>query len=267
MEGSSQAGVASTPATDVLREALLWASRGRPVFPLLPGRKQPAVPWSTEATTDARYLRAWFDPENPARQTAAYPPSKPFGLGLPTGDGLVVVDVDLAKGATIPEWLPGTYTVRTQSGGLHYYYLVDGEVPNSANKLGENIDVRGDGGYVVAPPTPGYRILVNVPIARLDKLRLTAVQRELGVFEQPVFEFPPNHTDKDGNIVVDDPIGEGERNDWLFRACGHAREHGIDDEGTLLVWAMAANELYIDPPLDEGEVAHVVRSSLRYLGS
>lgn len=246
------AGAASSPASTngLLSAALAWAALGRPVFPLVPGEKQPAVRWSEAATTDEQQLRYWYTPvKNSARGE--------YGLGLPTGNGLIVVDVDLAKGAEIPEWLPATYTVRTQSGGLHLYYAVEGEVPNSAGRLGDHVDVRGDGGYVVAPPTPGYRVLVDEPITQLDPLLLTAVQRRTGAFTRERFAFP-----EDGET-----IGEGERNDWLMRACGHAREHGIDDEGTLTEWAEGVNQKYIDPPLDDTEVRQVVRSSLRYLGS
>lgn len=249
------AGTASAPAptTDILSAALAWAALGRSVFPLKPGEKQPAVRWSEAATTDPDYIHHWWSDE----AALASGRTVTYGLGLPTGAGLIVVDVDLAKGAELPEWLPATYTVRTQSGGVHLYYAVEGEVPNSAGRLGEHVDVRGDGGYVVAPPTSGYRVLVYQPITKLDQLDLTAVQRRTGAFTRERFEFP-----EDGET-----IGEGERNDWLLRACGHAREHGIDDEGTLVEWAEGVNQKYIDPPLEDSEVRQVARSSLRYLGS
>src|SRR5256885_13664451 len=42
----------------------------------------------------------------------------------------------------------------TGSGGSHAYFAHPGSsVPNSAGRLGEGLDVRGDGGYVVAPPS------------------------------------------------------------------------------------------------------------------
>ena len=238
------------PTDSLLSAALSWAALGRPVFPLVPGEKTPAVRWSTAATTDFETIRDWFRQPKCAGWRAP-------GLGLPTGNGLIVVDVDLAKGAEIPDWLPATYTVRTRSGGLHLYFAVEGEVPNSAGRLGPAVDVRGDGGYIVAPPTEGYRVLVHQGITQLDTLDVTAVQRRTGAFTRERFEFP-----EDGET-----IGEGERNDWLLRACGHAREHGIDDEDTLIEWAENVNQKYIDPPLDNSEVRQVARSSLRYLGS
>jgi len=74
-------------------------------------------------------------------------------MGLLTGQrsGVAVIDVDLGKGATIPDGLPQTWTVETGGGGLHFYYSVpDGStIPNSTGKLADHVDVRGDGGQVV----------------------------------------------------------------------------------------------------------------------
>jgi hypothetical protein len=85
-------------------------------------------------------------------------------LGVRTGavSGLVVVDVDpahsgletmrrLSDEAPIPKGL----RVRTGSGGWHLYFAhPGGQVRNSAGTaLGPGVDVRGDGGYVIAPPS------------------------------------------------------------------------------------------------------------------
>src|SRR5262249_32098286 len=83
-------------------------------------------------------------------------------IGIRTGgaSGLVVLDVDdeagrlalrglvAANGRFEARW------VRTGSGGWHAYFAHPGSpVRNSAGRLGEGLDVRGDGGYVVAPPS------------------------------------------------------------------------------------------------------------------
>jgi len=63
--------------------------------------------------------------------------------------GLVVVDVD--PGADVSSFdLPDTITVKTGRGGFHMYFKYDGEIKNSAGKMGKHIDVRADGGQVVA---------------------------------------------------------------------------------------------------------------------
>lgn len=129
----------------LLDAALAWAGRGFRVFPLSPGTKIPpkGFAWKAEATRDPTKLTAWW---------TDYPNCN---IGVATGDGLVVVDVDAHKpgalGALLALDLPDdTLTVKTPGGGFHLYYLGD-DVANSANKLGPGIDVRGVGGYVVAP--------------------------------------------------------------------------------------------------------------------
>ena len=46
---------------------------------------------------------------------------------------------------------PGTFRVDTPSGGCHLYFTAEGRVRNSAGRLGPLIDIRADGGYVIAP--------------------------------------------------------------------------------------------------------------------
>jgi len=82
-------------------------------------------------------------------------------IGLPTGAsiGVVVLDIDRKNGVDGLDCLEGngwdipeTPIVHTASGGLHYYFAHPGHlVPCSAGKIGPGIDIRGDGGYVIAP--------------------------------------------------------------------------------------------------------------------
>lgn len=83
-------------------------------------------------------------------------------VGIRTGaeSGLVVVDVDGEAGRRSLRALIASHVVlqprwaRTGSGGWHAYFAHPGiAVPNSAGRLGEGLDIRGDGGYVVAPPS------------------------------------------------------------------------------------------------------------------
>jgi hypothetical protein len=82
-------------------------------------------------------------------------------LGIRTGaaSGLVVVDVDGRAGRLALRALVASRPrlqvcwARTGSGWHAYFAHPDTPVPNSARRLGEGLDVRGDGGYVVAPPS------------------------------------------------------------------------------------------------------------------
>lgn len=82
-------------------------------------------------------------------------------VGIATGDGLLVLDIDgplgeesLGELERSYEELPPTLTARTgRDGGRHVYLSTDADIHNSAGRLGKGLDVRGQGGYVIAPPS------------------------------------------------------------------------------------------------------------------
>lgn len=142
---------------DFLATALLLAGEGWHVFPLQPGGKRP-IPGTKgvhDATTDPATILAW----------AAEHPTANVGLA-PALSGHAVLDVDCKNGTDglaslngiAPELcmkleldLPAGRVVRTPSGGYHVYFRTDIPLANSAGTLGKGLDVRGAGGYVVAP--------------------------------------------------------------------------------------------------------------------
>jgi len=145
-----------------------YARVGRPVFPCYtsthdgcschradchsPG-KHPRTPNGLhDATTDAAVIERWW---------RRWPDAN---VGVVTGrpSGLVVVDVDPGHGGIetmrqlVAEYgpLPSGPRVRTGSGGWHVLFAWPGhEVRNSAGRVGPGVDIRGDGGYVIAPPS------------------------------------------------------------------------------------------------------------------
>ena len=147
-----EGGYGSAPL--LLKAALTYAGRGVPVFPCEPGAKRPLTRnghW--DATTDWRAIERWW-----RRQPFA-------NIGLPTGkkSGIVVLDVDvddgglesLAKLEREGPPVPKTARARTGGGGIHVFFRYPGstEIRNSARLLGPGLDVRGEGGYVVVPPS------------------------------------------------------------------------------------------------------------------
>ena len=140
-----------------------------PVFPCEPGGKRPLTYngfW--DASADPRRVGSWW---------RRWPEAN---LGVPTGErsGLLVLDVDPASGG--PESLaalerehgplPRTTRSRTGGGGTHVFfrYPASEEVRNSAGRLGPGLDVRGEGGYVVVPPSRtrgAYEWLDRAPLA------------------------------------------------------------------------------------------------------
>jgi bifunctional DNA primase/polymerase-like protein len=153
----------------LLKAALAYARRGVPVFPCEPGGKAPLTYsgfW--DATTDAHRIEAWWD---------RWPYAN---VGVPTGErsGLLVLDVDPRDGGPeslvalerINGLLPETAKARTGGGGMHVFFRYPpGEtVRNSAGRLGPGLDVRGEGGYVVVPPSrtqSTYQWLARIPPA------------------------------------------------------------------------------------------------------
>jgi hypothetical protein len=155
-------------ALDRLSAALGYASRGWHVFPLhsvrpdgsctcdradcgSPGKHPATASGFKDATVDASKIRAWW-----SRHPAA-------NIGIATGaSGLCVIDVDGDDGAlSLADLesqhgaLPAAATVLTGGGGSHVYFRRPdaSDVPSSAGRVADNIDVRCDGGYVVAPPS------------------------------------------------------------------------------------------------------------------
>lgn len=136
------------PASNI-DAALGLARRGLQVFPITPGAKSPPlVQWSKEATTDEAKIRGWW---------RKWPTAN---IGIATGpSGLFVVDVDVRDGkfgAESLDWLeflyaplPTTQISRTPSGGRHLF--LRGSAKSRNGKLGDGLDVKSLGGYVVAP--------------------------------------------------------------------------------------------------------------------
>lgn len=148
-----------------LSAALLYASRGWHVFPChngpgcscgVPDCSSPAKHPRTarglhDATTDERQIRAWW---------SLWPNAN---VGVRTGavSGFWVLDYDAvpkALGRHRPLVLdlsacPPTLTSRTPSGGLHLLYR--GTTRTSQSVLGASVDTRGEGGYILAPPSVG----------------------------------------------------------------------------------------------------------------
>ncbi|MCX4587473.1 bifunctional DNA primase/polymerase [Streptomyces sp. NBC_01481] len=137
--------------------ALRYASRGLRVMWAPRGMKRPVVKdWPKAATTDPVIVGQWWSEHPDANVCIATGPAS----------GIWVLDVDDKDGhtgsATLAALerqhggLPLTFTVGTGSGGVHHYFShagVDFPLGNSAGRLGDGLDTRGNGGQVVAPPS------------------------------------------------------------------------------------------------------------------
>lgn len=238
--------------------ALSYAAIGWSVFPIKPGSKRPAVTHGfKEATRDASQIEAWWS-QNPA-----------YNIGIATGaSGLIVIDLDEdeAKGShgiqTLQAWeavrgaLPITVKCRTPRGGEHRYYKAVSPVPCKTG-LYPAIDIRADGGYVVAPPSvvngrsyqwidaPGI-----IPICEADSRVYT--------FLSPV---PDGFGKTSIPYTVPESILEGQRTDSLMKMLGSLQAKGLSDEA-IRAAIMAENESRCNPPLTEQELEMTVFPAL-----
>ncbi len=188
-EGSErQRGVVVEETSPALAQILSYAKRGWQVFRCAPGTKEPTANSHgfKDATNDTMTIRRWWSDRIV------------WNVAIATGQpsGFFAVDVDSHKpGCELSqlEPLPKTYEVRTPSGGRHFYFrLPRGHTIKSGNdKLGRFVDVKGNGGYVLAPPSifegGQYRItnavtLASAPDWLLNRLLAVTQPRER---EQP----------------------------------------------------------------------------------
>jgi hypothetical protein len=140
----------------ILQAAHDYARQSWKVLPLKHHLKTPATPNGFKgASLDPEKIHQWFE-------------SGVHNIGVATGDGLAVLDIDRKGGKDGLQViralesklgsLPDTYTVSTPSGGEHWFFSYPAhlKIQSKANLFkehGEGLDIRADGGYVVAAPS------------------------------------------------------------------------------------------------------------------
>jgi hypothetical protein len=138
--------------TELLAAAITYLERGWSVLPVTPRGKVPLTRHGLkDASTDFEQIQAWW---------RRWPQAN---IGVATGppSGLLVVDLDGREGLGSWARLEARYGVVvtleaiTGGGGVHlvYGYPEDVDLGNSAGRLGQGIDTRGRGGYVLVAPS------------------------------------------------------------------------------------------------------------------
>ena len=262
-----------------LAKAAEWyGQEGYPVFPLhsaergrcscgsatceAPGKHPRIMRWPESATTAPALIRAWW---------RRWPEAN---IGLVTGapSGLVVLDIDPRHGGQVSLEelesrlgpLPATPEVETGGGGRHLYFRHPGShVPNSAGILGPGLDVRGDGGYIVAPPSihASGRTYVwegSHHLAHLEPPSVPAWLLQRLSPSQPKTRPVPRPKSSISDLVITG-VKEGQRNSSLARLAGHLLRHRVDPYvalGLLRSW----NQQSCQPPLAEAEIMRTIDS-------
>ena len=256
-----------------LEDALNIAGKGWPVFPVHnvnpsqklcscgnpncdnPGKHPMTIEGFKDATTDREIIKGWW-----ARWPAA-------NIGLKTGrsSGLFVLDIDKKSGG-IESFealeknngkIPQTLMVKTGGGGAHIYfaYPFNGDkIPCSASRVAKGVDVKGDGGYVVAPPS------LHISGNRYEFLNDgTILQNAPDWLLYLIFGKTLKRTyDK-----VPDQIPEGKRNEIIFKLAASLRAKGLSELG-IFEALKKENEIRCKPPLTEEELQGITKSAGRY---
>jgi len=243
--------------------ALDYLARGWSVVPVGTKSKRPIIAWQVfqRERPSASDVEHWF---------TRWPDAN---VGIVTGQlsGLVVLDVDVAHdGARTFEALerergsfPETVEAISGGGGRHLYFAhPGGRVPNRV-ELFRGIDLRGDGGLIVAPPSlhpsgnryrwqRGRSPAVLKPAA-LPGWLLSEVAAPRGSSGHPLAFW---------RQLLEDGVAEGGRNNAIASLSGHLLWHGVDEQVVielLLCW----NRSRCRPPLSDEEVVRTVESIVR----
>lgn len=237
-------------------KAFEYAVRGYSIMPLRRNKLPLLASWKgfQEKAADEDQVSAWWNENENAN------------VGIITGkiSGITVVDIDMSNETHVDiDLFPRTFTVKTPTGGFHLYYRYTAKIGQTANTFPQfpHVDIRNDGGYVVAPPSFCDYIKEKKRVAGLYK-----VERDFPIADFPIALFKtPLHVKvetKQGPLSISkllvgfNKMEEGDgRNNALTKICGKIVRLVSPDEweSTGFTLALAANSRF-KKPLTEKEV-------------
>lgn len=235
----------------MLERALAYTELGWAVFPLIPNSKRPLTQNGfKDASKDPAVIKRWW-----AQHPAA-------NVGLATGEvsGLVVVDIDVkngAKGKESLDLLSGmtpTLTAQTPSGGWHLYYASPGPTRCRTGLL-PGIDIKADGGYVVAPASQ----ITGKPYEWVD------AEAHIAMLPETIAALLAKPNEHKSTVLPEDnaAIPAGLRNSTLASIAGTMRRRNLQYE-EMIVELKAVNDKRCQPPLPDLEVESIAKSISRY---
>jgi hypothetical protein len=298
MTQETQEGDYKDYMNSVWQYAMRYLQAGWSVIPLRISDKMPAIEWKkyqTQHPTEDE-VTGWFEDGVPNGNGGL---TKIFGIAVVTGEisGIVVCDCDNQEALTyaISECsLFGLLTVSTTRGQHIYFKHPGGKVQNKVGGTGRDwpdvagLDLRGDGGYVVAPPSikfddegkykhsytfncpeheienfmatlpvwPGIRVRAKpVPIDEwsFETLSLAAVR----TYGEDVWTQVGERVKNLGHLLRE---GDG-RNNWLVKYVGEIVSSGMDESQARVAMDQFQSEFF-SPHLPPTESDSVLKSVL-----
>lgn len=236
----------------MLDQALKYLDLGWSIIPVEPKGKNPIKgflwkKYQTEKPTETE-VRDWFK---------QFPDAN---IGIITGQisGLIVVDIDGDKGKTSALSLEMPSTIIAETGrGFHYFYKSNGSPISNKVGIFDGIDIRGDGGYVVAPPSIHASGKIYQWAEWCDPW-------ENALSEPPAW-INAALTGKPKEVEHIDlwkPAGEGERDSRLSSLAGRLFKLKIPDNDVFNILSNA--NLTYSPPLDRSQVLKIFHSIKKY---
>lgn len=234
--------------------------RGFRLFPVVARGKRPLIPgWPRRATNDEELINSW----------AERFPGCNWAIATGEASGIFVLDVDGESGRESiveltnrhgAEWIE-TLGVKTARGRHYYFRWPAGTdaIRNSASKLAAGLDVRGEGGYVLVPPSvhPSGHVYhwfgsgEDKPIAAAATWLIQLLATTVRVASSRSL------TNRATAILP------GQRNATLTSLAGVMRHHDLTPQGIEMA-LLAENAERCMPPLQEREVRNIARSISRY---
>lgn len=237
-------------------EYIRLAAQGWLLFPCAPRNKTPLLKgWPALASSDPATIRKW----------AVKHPGCNWAVACGADSGVWVLDVDGELGSASlrslveqhgEEW---TRTLAvTTARGQHFYFACPAgtNIKNSTGKLGAGLDVRGEGGYCIIPPSvhpSGVRYEWESPLNGHAPASAPA-----WLLERVTSAARP--------VVQTSEIGilpEGRRNDGLTRLAGAMRRRGATT-AEIETALLEHNGRRCRPPLLDAEVRKIAASVSRY---
>ena len=245
----------------MLNEAIKYSKKGWKVFPLKENAKAPATSDGFKsATTDIEQITKWWK-QNPK-----------YNIGIATGQqsGISVIDIDgkEAMKALTDNGItdsPETLIHKTIKG-FHYILLYNPIYPQGAGFL-EKLDIRNEGGYIVAPPSEidgkKYSVYKDKDVSTWDSLSqffrsYDSQNRQRDVSENKTVPEQPTWVTE----YLTEGVPEGQRNDAGIRLAGYFRKKGIAEDMTIAIMQQFRERC--SPPMKESELLNIVKSAWRY---
>lgn len=255
------AAVGSVESHQPARAATAYLARGWSVLPLRSRNKRPLMPWESlqRARPSEADVAQWFE---------RWPDAN---VGIVTGEisNLIVLDVDPQHGGDSSlerlerqfGAVSPTIEAATGGGGRHLYFAHPGTLVRNRAGIAQGIDLRGDGGYIVAPPSIH-------PSGGRYAWRTGRSPAEFALAAPPRWLLRATGALRRGRALADwrrlvhEGVPQGQRNSTIASLAGHLLWHGVD-AAVALELLLAWNRMRCRPPLDDGEVAQVVQSIAR----